>query len=138
MIAQHRTSWLWLASGAGVGGALVLLYFFSPTEHAFYPRCLLHSLTGLSCPGCGSLRAIHQLLHGNVAGALRLNPLLLMALPVMVGGALVEWGRFRKGPAGAAPWAWFRHPAWVWSLVTVIVGFGVLRNVPWRRLFHLD
>lgn len=139
MTTQHRTSWVWLAGVAAFFGALVLLYLFSPTEHAFYPRCLLHSATGLSCPGCGSLRAMHQLLHGNVSGAFRLNPLLLVVMPVLAGGALVEWVRSRKGTAGATwpPWTWLRHPAWVWSWVAVIVAFGVLRNVPWHRLFHL-
>ena len=138
MTAKLSRSWIWRAGAAGVAGALVLLYFFPPAQHAFYPRCLLHSLTGLSCPGCGSLRAIHRLLHGDLVEAFWLNPLLLIALPVLAGALLIDWGRRRSGSVGIDLQTYVRHPAWVWSLVTVVVGFGVLRNVPWHRLLHLE
>jgi hypothetical protein len=36
----------------------------------------------VQCPGCGSLRAAHQLLHGNVEAAWALNKPFLMALPL--------------------------------------------------------
>ena len=43
----------------------------------------MYQLTGLACPGCGSLRALHQLTHGHFGEALRLNPMLVMALPFL-------------------------------------------------------
>ncbi|MEO7678837.1 MAG: DUF2752 domain-containing protein [Verrucomicrobiota bacterium] len=57
-----------------------VLYFFSPAQYAFYPRCIFHSLTGLACPGCGALRAVHQLLHGNISAAFDFNPLFVLVL----------------------------------------------------------
>src|SRR5688572_19781218 len=96
------------------------LYFFAPTEHAFYPRCVFHTLTGLACPGCGSLRAVHSLLHREVVTAFRFNPLLLTVLPVAAIASVVR--RF----LGLKP----ANPFWIWLLLAVIVGFSILRNLP--------
>src|SRR2546421_11472933 len=57
-----------VCAGLALVGAAVL-FWFEPTQHAFYPICAFHRTTGLLCPGCGSLRALHQLLHGQVAAA---------------------------------------------------------------------
>ena len=62
--------------------AAVLLFLFDPATHSFYPRCPLHALTGLDCPTCGTLRAVHLLLHGNFRAAYALNPFLFLALPL--------------------------------------------------------
>ena len=72
-----------LAAGALVMIAVgVMLFWFNPAQHRFYPFCFFHQLTGLQCPGCGGTRALHQLLHGNVAVALHLNALLVISLPL--------------------------------------------------------
>jgi len=76
---------------AGVGGtpaALLLvamvgtLFFFDPSMASFYPPCLFRTFFGLECPGCGSLRAAHQLLHGNLGAAWALNRTVVVALPL--------------------------------------------------------
>lgn len=109
-----------------LAGGLVL-FFFPPLEYGFYPKCLLHSWTGLSCPGCGALRALHQLLHGNISVAFHYNPLLVMALPF-----LAAWG-FHKvyemiTGHDLFPWR-IPRPA-ILGILTVIVVFTVLRNLP--------
>ncbi|MEJ2068687.1 MAG: DUF2752 domain-containing protein, partial [Deltaproteobacteria bacterium] len=43
---------------------IVILYFFKPGQSPIYPPCPFHLITGLYCPGCGSLRALHALFHG--------------------------------------------------------------------------
>lgn len=56
-------------------------------------------LTGLECPACGSQRAIHQLLHGNVIAALKYNSFLLVSLPylfVLLFARLDLNGKFQK------------------------------------------
>ena len=85
-------------------------------------------MTGLLCPGCGTLRALHQLLHGHLKSALLLNPLAVMALPVLAGwyamkGAYVLAGR--RAPAILIP------AFWIWTLLAVVLVFWVLRNLPW-------
>ena len=72
--------------------------------------------------------ALHQLLHGNFAAAWAMNPLAIAVMPglaaVIVCGQVAAWrelpGRISRRLG----------PAWIWSLFFVIVGYGVLRNVP--------
>ena len=61
--------------------ALALIFVFDPAAHSFYPACPLHALTGLDCPTCGALRAVHLLLHGDIRAAFALNPFLFFAVP---------------------------------------------------------
>ncbi len=120
-----------VAAGGALAGALALLFWFNPASHSFYPRCMFHAVTGLDCPGCGGLRATHQLLHGKVAEAFRLNPLLVCLLPagVFLGGRYAL-ARLRGKAVPTQPPA--RATAAVWVLAAMVVAFGVLRNLPWR------
>jgi hypothetical protein len=110
----------YVVGAVAMAAALVVLYLFAPAEHGFYPRCVFHSLTGLACPGCGSLRAVHNLLHGEVAAAFRLNPLVMILLPPVAAMWLVR---------GEAAFASLR-PVWIWIVLAVILLFSVLRNLP--------
>lgn len=97
-----------------------------PNQTGHYPTCPFLWTTGFYCPGCGTLRAVHALTHGDVAAAWHLNPLLLVAIPVL----LWVW-------AAAVRRAWlgvprrFLVPNWMLATLPVIVGaYWVLRNVP--------
>lgn len=64
--------------------AIVGLYFYvDPTSTPLFPRCPINAITGLQCPGCGSQRAIHALLHADLAAAWRYNPLLPLSIPYL-------------------------------------------------------
>src|SRR4051812_13214352 len=78
--------WRWIVIVAALSGAaaVTILFAFDPSQNGFYPRCALHALTGLDCPGCGGLRAAHQMLHGNFREAFKLNPLLVGGLPIFI------------------------------------------------------
>jgi hypothetical protein len=77
---------------AGVGGTpaalllaavgMVVLFLFDPATAGFYPTCLFRTFLGFQCPGCGSLRAVHQLLHGDLAAAWALNRPIFIAIPL--------------------------------------------------------
>ena len=111
---------VWLKRGAvalAVLATATVIYFVDPSRANVLPPCLLHRLTGLYCPGCGATRALHQLAHGNLAAAWRLNPLLVSVLPV-AGALLVHRPPVRV------------RPVFVWLLVAVLVMFAVLRNLP--------
>lgn len=63
---------------------IVFLYFYNPQDVAFFPRCPFYALTGYKCPGCGTLRAIHALLHFRITDAFALNPFMLISIPMMM------------------------------------------------------
>jgi len=89
------------------------------------PVCLFHKLTGLYCPGCGSGRALHQLVHGNIAAAWRLNPLVVLAIPLLI-YLVARPGTPAQPDAKHSP-----LPKWLpWAIVAVIVAFWVARNIP--------
>src|SRR5215475_918213 len=77
----RRISWVIWSSILAIGCGATL-YFFNPAQHGFYPVCTFYRTTGLLCPGCGTLRAMHQLLHGNLEAAVRLNAFTVSLLPI--------------------------------------------------------
>lgn len=108
---------------AGAAGA-AMYFLLDPTRVMIFPPCLFHEWTGLDCPGCGGQRAFHQLLHGNVIAAIRLNAMFVLSLPLfawMGAGPLIRY--CRNKPAG------FRFQWWGWYLAAWIA-FGILRNLP--------
>ena len=115
-----------IIGAVAVSGALFVLYFFNPAQSGFYPLCLFHSTTGLLCPGCGSLRAMHQLLHGNVIAALHCNLLLVGSVPLLAAfGVQYVFLKQQKKPLV------FRvHTVWLYALTAALVVFSVLRNLP--------
>jgi hypothetical protein len=107
--------------------ALSVLRIFNPATAGFYPPCLFRALTGYLCPGCGTLRALHQLLNGHVAAAFRLNPLMMLLLPyVGYSGASTAM----EMVCGRALPQFFIRPAFIWILLAVILLFWILRNIP--------
>jgi len=62
-------------------GGLAVVYRFQSTEYSFYPRCPIYLTTHWLCPGCGSTRALHALLHLDIQGALHYNALFTLLFP---------------------------------------------------------
>jgi len=119
---------LLVAAGAGA-----LLFCFEPGRHGFYPRCLLHQTTGLLCPGCGSLRAMHQLLHGHILEALHLNALFVLAVPP----ACYWVARSRVRAMKRQPANLDIQPRWFWTVLIACTLFGILRNLPFAHALWL-
>lgn len=63
--------------------AAILLFSIDPETSVYYPKCLFYMTTGLKCPGCGSQRAIHELLHLHIGSAFRYNALAIVAIPFL-------------------------------------------------------
>jgi hypothetical protein len=125
---QHPRRAVWslvMAWLALVGGSV--LFAVNPAEHAIYPACWLYATTGLRCPGCGGLRATHELLHGHLAAAWILNPLAVLVLPFYAWFGLdVALTLFRgRGLPTPAP-----RLALIWLGAAGLLLFGVLRNLP--------
>ena len=124
---QTRAKVIWAAVGMTIFAALSgVLYYFDPATHGFYPGCLFHRLTGLDCPGCGGLRAVHHLLHGEIAAAFHYNALFVVALPV---GLLVAAKKVFLG-VGVQTSVVNRSSQYYWIGLLVLLLFGIVRNLP--------
>jgi hypothetical protein len=122
-IVQRRLTalliWLSLAVGA------TYLFIFEPGKTGFFPACPFRTITGFTCPGCGSTRGLHRLLHGDVVGAFQFNPLMVVALPFLL-YALV---RYTTAAVTGRPLNVNRLNAkYIWMLLVVIMSFWVFRN----------
>ena len=121
------------AAPIACGGALVASAAFLATHDpaaagSRYPTCVFHQMTGLWCPGCGLTRGTYQLLHGHVLTALSNNiftPLVLVAIvAAWLAWLRVSWGAApRPLPKRAVRWLAVILP-------TVVLAYGVLRNLP--------
>jgi hypothetical protein len=60
--------------------AALLFVAFDPASTWWFPSCPLRALTGWLCPFCGTLRAVHAVLHGHLRAALVWNPLTTVGL----------------------------------------------------------
>lgn len=111
---------------ASVAAVTAYVGLVDPSSDGVYPLCPSRSLFGIDCPACGGLRGTHDLLRGDIAGALDHN-LLLPLLLVIYGVAIGLWLRPLIGRA-VRP---VRVPRWVITTgIAVAVGFTVLRNIP--------
>jgi hypothetical protein len=123
-LPRSRVRALYITGAAVLLAGLALVFAFNPTQTRIFPPCPLYAATGLYCPGCGSTRAVHHLLHGHVAAAFGYNPLLVVSLPFL---AYAVFRRFIRSLPPGRP-----LPAWtVWAIFAVLVTFGVARNLPW-------
>lgn len=107
--------------------AVGVLATVSPEEPGHYPTCPFLAATGWWCPGCGSLRAVHALAHGDIATAVERNVLTVAAVPALA-VAWVVW--LRRSVTGRARSSRAAPVVALWLLLAAIVGFWVLRNVP--------
>ena len=102
------------------------LYFGHPAEYAWLPACPFRVWTGLLCPGCGTLRATHYFLNGQLDIAFRCQPLLISLMPILIllsGKMLYEhWRNIQV----TLP---FERQLY-WLILIAIVLFFVLRNIP--------
>src|SRR4051794_19308983 len=123
--AQRTKAALVLAAAAATS---LVLYTRNPASGGIFPPCPFHALTGFDCPGCGTLRALHELSHAHFSRAFGLNPLAVLALPLIayagVSTALELAGRHAL-PAIRAP-----RRTW-WIVPAIVIAFWVLRNLPW-------
>lgn len=123
MMSWKAKLWI-LIPLAAVAVGCVVLYRVTPENTWWMPPCVFHRLTGLHCPGCGTARALHKLLHGDLVGAWRMNQLTLLLIPVMV-YLIMSACRAKPGAKRESP------PLWApWVIVALVAGFWIARNIP--------
>jgi hypothetical protein len=127
LMPDSANRWLVGAGALALIVGAITLRMFDPATAGFFPPCPVRYFTGWYCPGCGSLRAMHQLLEGNLRAAWAMNPLTVLLLPFLTYGlashALCEF-RGRGLPRLFMPAVWIR------ALCVAIILFGIVRNLP--------
>ncbi len=105
---------------------VVAVYFLAdPAHNGLFPKCVVYQLTGYKCPGCGSQRMLHALLHGDVAGAWRQNAMLLSSLPLL---AVIVFAQVRQRTYPRLYEA-VTSPITVTVIVILFIVWAVIRNI---------
>ncbi len=104
-----------------VAAGSIVVYAADPETAAWLPKCPFHALTGLDCPTCGSTRALHHILHGEVARGLSYNPL----APVLwlLAAGVVAAAFMGPGRKVSTLMRWLAG-----AYITVYLAWGLVRN----------
>ncbi len=130
---DSRPLWRRLAGPVAVGvGAIAACAYLSavnPNEAGHYPLCPSRALFGIDCPGCGGMRGMYCLLHGDVSGALDHNVLLIVIVPLAIGLWGLWLSRAIRGryPQMSYRQFRFRNRLLLLGLLVLLV-FWVVRN----------
>jgi len=103
----------------------IIYYALDPSQSGMFPRCTFLTLTGYKCPGCGSQRAIHALLHGDVVGAFKYNALLLISIPWIALCLYAETQRIRNPRL----YTHINAPQLMWFFLITVLLWWLLRNI---------
>lgn len=105
----------------------LVYYTLDPASSNLFPSCPFYYLTGYKCPGCGSQRAAHALLHLDFRNAMKANPLLVPSIPYIILGLLFDYTRLsdkypkiRKILYGKVA---------IILVIIIVVSFGIIRNI---------
>ncbi|MDR0913872.1 MAG: DUF2752 domain-containing protein [Oscillospiraceae bacterium] len=107
-------------------GLLLLRFAGNNALHPFL-HCPFYEVTHLQCPGCGSGRALYALLHLDFVAAFLLNPLFVVALPILAYCFFAAYANFVFKLK--LPLPKIRRKTTVILIVAVIIIFFVLRNL---------
>jgi hypothetical protein len=122
VVSRRLTALLiWLSIAIGT----IYLFIFEPGRSGLFPACPFRTLTGFTCPGCGSTRGLHRLLHGDIVGAVEFNALMVASLPFL----LYVLVRYTAAALTGRPYQPHRLNAkYIWMLFVVIMCFWIFRN----------
>ena len=109
--------------------AALIFYSFNvdTTQSELAPKCLFLKLTGFKCPGCGTQRALHTLVHFDIAGVAHYNMLLFFALPYL---ALLFYLQFFGGKKRFPKLTKKIHSAKaIMAVFYIIITYWIARNI---------
>ena len=125
LVMYRRSTVIAIWSLLAVGAAYV--FVFEPGKTGLFPICMFRFLTGFQCPGCGSTRALHKILHGHLLAAFMLNPLFLIALPFIFYAFLRYTVTVMRG---GVPRPNALPASYIYAIFFVVVSFWIFRNTP--------
>lgn len=117
-----------VGGGALSGLAIVVARVDPAAPDSPFPACQFRAATGLWCPGCGLTRGAHQLLRGDLVGAIDSN----VFIPAVAVAVVVGWWWWLRSAWGRPVSPRTRRSAERVGLGMVVaaVVYGLLRNLP--------
>jgi hypothetical protein len=117
-----------LAVCAAAGACCAVVLWADPTTPGGpIPVCPTKALFGVDCPGCGALRALYSLLHGDLPSAIHYNAISVVFI-LLCGWSLAAWAAGRWRGRWVRSW---QHLRWSPVVAGVVLGLWfVVRNLP--------
>lgn len=109
-------------------GAIYFLY--NPADSELFPKCPFLLITGYQCPGCGSQRALHNLLNLNIRDAFLNNALMVISIPYILTHYIFEINTFK---VRMMKWRniFFGNKA-IYIVFILTILFAIIRNLLWN------
>ena len=110
---------------------LVRYYYINDPEVAngegLFPKCIFYTSTGLHCPGCGSQRAVHDLLHLRIIKALKHNIVIVIIAIILFSKvyALITKKYFKSYYYNLG-----QKPYFTIAIAITVFMYWILRNIP--------
>lgn len=112
----------------GIVTTLILLLIYALIDPAsnFFPKCPFYVLTSFKCPGCGSQRALHEILNLNFREAFQYNAFIIIAIPLISACLLLYKPLKRKFPhlQNLSSSKYLK-----WGTILLILFWWILRNI---------
>lgn len=107
-------------------GMLALYVFWNPSDTNIFPKCPVFAMTGIYCPGCGSQRAAHQILNGNIIEGIRHNYMIALLVVVLLyqGFIYIMNEFFNKNIPNLLHKSKITN-----SILIIVIIFWILRNI---------
>lgn len=101
-----------------------IFYTYNPSYNSFFPKCPFYFITGFKCPGCGSQRALHQLLHLNIGKAFHYNAMFVISIPLVIFLTIADILKTKYKKLYLIS----RNPILSWTIFFIICLWWIFRN----------
>lgn len=110
-----------ISCGIIIIGVLCLYHTFDPTHSIYAPKCIIKSITGYACPGCGCQRLLYNWANGRFIEGLRYNyffPIgILYIILILIGKRFPKLQRFCSSAAT------------IYLFIALYIAWWILRNI---------
>ncbi|MCM1107306.1 MAG: DUF2752 domain-containing protein [Blautia sp.] len=91
------------------------------------PPCMIHSLTGLYCPGCGGTRAVTALLQGHLLKSLFYHP--IVGYTAAVGGWFMVSQTIERASHGRFAIGMHYRDIYLWIALALVAVNCIIKNL---------
>ncbi len=104
---------------------LMIYFSYNPSSSSIFPKCPFLVLTGYKCPGCGSQRVVHSLLHLDIVSAFKYNAFMVASLPII---ALLLFAEIKR-TTNYKLYSSIQKPIYIWIYFVCVLLWWFLRNI---------